>query len=137
MHNGAVKADLPLRALSGEAPEYDRPGSPRRTPSPLGEVPQVDAIDALRALIASPNYCSREWVWEQYDHMVMADTVVGPGHGAAIVRVHGTGKALAFTCDVTPRYVAPTRSRAASRRWPRRSETSSPRARGRSPRPTT
>ncbi|WP_371060228.1 phosphoribosylformylglycinamidine synthase subunit PurL [Rhodosalinus sp. 5P4] len=105
MHNGAVKADLPLRALSGEAPEYDRAWEPAPDPEPLAEVPQVDPVDALRALIASPNYCSREWVWRQYDHMVMADTVVGPGHGAAIVRVHGTGKALAFTCDVTPRYV--------------------------------
>ncbi len=105
MHNGAVKADLPLRALSGEAPEYDRPWEPAPAPEPLAEVPQVDPIDALRALIASPNYCSREWVWQQYDHMVMADTVVGPGHGAAVVRVHDTKKALAFTCDVTPRYV--------------------------------
>jgi phosphoribosylformylglycinamidine synthase len=105
MHNGEVKADLPLRALSGEAPEYDRSWEPAPDPEPLAEVPQVDAIDALRALIASPNYCSREWVWRQYDHMVLADTVEGPGHGAAIVRVHGTGKALAFTCDVTPRYV--------------------------------
>ena len=105
MHNGEVKADLPLRALSGEAPEYDRPWEPAPAPEPLSDVPQVDAIDALRALIGSPNYCSREWVWRQYDHMVLADTVEGPGHGAAIVRVHGTGKALAFTCDVTPRYV--------------------------------
>ncbi|MFP4326835.1 MAG: phosphoribosylformylglycinamidine synthase subunit PurL, partial [Paracoccaceae bacterium] len=105
MHGNSVKADLPLRALSGEAPEYDRPWQPVPAPAELGEVPAVDAIDALRALIASPNYCARNWVFEQYDHMVMADTLRGPGYGAGIVRVHGTEKALAFTSDVTPRYV--------------------------------
>ncbi|MEM7239026.1 MAG: AIR synthase related protein, partial [Pseudomonadota bacterium] len=52
----------------------------------------------------SANYCSRRWVWEQYDNTVMADTVVRPGSDAAVVRVHGTSKALAFTSDVTPRY---------------------------------
>ena len=105
MHGNSVKADLPLRALSGEAPEYDRPWQPAPAPAELGEVPAVDAIDALRALIGSPNYCARNWVFEQYDHMVMADTLRGPGYGAGIVRVHGTEKALAFTADVTPRYV--------------------------------
>ncbi|MGR3717188.1 MAG: AIR synthase related protein, partial [Thermohalobaculum sp.] len=59
---------------------------------------------ALVALMGSPNLCSRAWVWRQYDHMVMADTVVRPGSDAAVVRVHGTAKALAFTSDVTPRY---------------------------------
>jgi phosphoribosylformylglycinamidine (FGAM) synthase-like enzyme len=62
-------------------------------------------IDGLKALIASPNYCSRAWVYEQYDTMVMADTARTPGFGAGIIRVHGTEKMLAFTSDVTPRYV--------------------------------
>jgi phosphoribosylformylglycinamidine synthase len=105
MHNGETMADLPLRALSGEAPEYDRPWIPAEAPVPLDPVPETDPIEGLRALIGSPNHASRRWVWEQYDHMVMADTVQGPGHGAALVRVHGTEKALAFTADVTPRYV--------------------------------
>jgi len=101
---GAVKADLPLKALSGEAPVYDRPwvAAPR-----VGEAPTLPAMDpgaALLALMGGPNLCSRRWVWEQYDHTVMADTVVGPGSDAAVVRVHGTGKAIAFTADVTPRY---------------------------------
>jgi phosphoribosylformylglycinamidine synthase len=60
--------------------------------------------DALLALMGSPHLCSRRWIWEQYDHMVMGDTVVRPGSDAAVVRVHGTRKALALTCDVTPRY---------------------------------
>ena len=104
MLNGEVKADLPLKALSGEAPEYDRPWVPAPAPAPLGPVPEIDPASALLALVGSPNYCSRRWVWTQYDHQVMADTVVSPGSDAGVVRVHGTAKAIAFTSDVTPRY---------------------------------
>jgi phosphoribosylformylglycinamidine synthase len=103
-HGGEIKADLPLKALSGTAPEYDRPWVETPPPAPLGAVPEIDVAEALVALMGSPNLCSRAWVWQQYDHMVMADTVVRPGSDAAVVRVHGTAKALAFTSDVTPRY---------------------------------
>jgi len=106
VHGGVTKADLPLSKLASSAPEYDRPWEPTPTPEPLEFVPEIDPIDGLRALIASPNYAHKAWVWEQYDSQVMADTVRVPGLGAGIVRVHGTGKALAFTSDVTPRYVA-------------------------------
>jgi len=99
-----VKADLPLKALSGNAPEYDRPWVETPKAAPLGPVPEIDAIAGLRALIGSPSYAHKAWVWEQYDSMVMADTVRAPGLGAGVVRVHGTAKALAFTSDVTPRY---------------------------------
>ena len=105
VHNGEVKADLPLKALSGTAPEYDRAWQETPAADPLEDVPQIDPIDALRGLISSPNYAHKAWVWEQYDHMVLADTVRAPGLGAGVVRVHGTKKALAFTSDVTPRYV--------------------------------
>ncbi|MCU9839770.1 phosphoribosylformylglycinamidine synthase subunit PurL [Ruegeria sp. WL0004] len=105
MHKGEVRADLPLSPLSGQAPEYDRPWVPTPAAAPVGEVPQIDPIDALRALIGSPNYGGKQWVYEQYDTMVMADSARTPGLGAGIVRVHGTDKALAFTSDVTPRYV--------------------------------
>ena len=104
-HQGKVVADLPLATLSGSAPEYDRPHVPTPPAAPLADVPGVDAIDGLKALISSVNYCSRRWVWEQYDTMVMGDTSRTPGAGAGIIRVHGTGKSLAFTSDVTPRYV--------------------------------
>ncbi|PTX56208.1 phosphoribosylformylglycinamidine synthase subunit II [Litoreibacter ponti] len=104
-HNGEIKADLPLSKLSSTAPEYDRPWVETPPAAPLEDVPQIDAIDGLRALLASPNYARKQWVWEQYDSQVMADTVVTPSLGAGVVRVHGTGKALAFTSDVTPRYV--------------------------------
>ena len=105
MLNGEVKADLPLKTLAGTAPEYDRPWVETPPAEPLGEVPNVDPIDGLRALISSPNYAAKDWVYTQYDTMVMADTVRIPGKGAGIIRVHGTDKALAFTSDVTPRYV--------------------------------
>ncbi|MBN2906494.1 MAG: phosphoribosylformylglycinamidine synthase subunit PurL [Rhodobacteraceae bacterium] len=105
MHNGAVKADLPLKALSGNAPEYDRPWVETPPAPAMDEVPGVDPVDALRALIGSPNYASKHWVYEQYDTQVMANTIRRPGIGAGVVRVHGTDKALAFTSDVTPRYV--------------------------------
>jgi len=108
MHGNTVKADLPLATLSGSAPEYDRPWEETPAPAPLDTsgVPHIDPADALGALLASPNYCSRHWVFEQYDTMVMADTVRPPGQGAGLIRVHGTDKLLAFTSDVTPRYVA-------------------------------
>ena len=104
-HNGKVKADLPLSKLSSEAPEYDRPWEPTPPAAALDDVPQIDPIDGLKALIGSPNYAAKQWIYEQYDTMVMADTHRPPGRGSGIVRVHGTGKALSFTADVTPRYV--------------------------------
>ena len=104
--NGEVKADLPLSKLSSEAPEYDRPWHTPEPAAELGDVPRVDPIDGLKALISSPNYAAKQWVYEQYDTTVMADSARVPGAGAGIVRVHDTPKALAFTSDVTPRYVA-------------------------------
>ncbi|GAB1480243.1 phosphoribosylformylglycinamidine synthase subunit PurL [Paracoccaceae bacterium] len=105
LHGNEVKADLPLSKLSSSAPEYDRPWIETPKAAPLGEVPAIGAIDGLRALIGSPSYAQKSWVYEQYDCQVGADTLVTPGLPAGVVRVHGTGKALAFTSDVTPRYV--------------------------------
>ncbi len=107
MHNGEVKADLVLSKLSSTAPEYDRPWVPTPAAEPLtdADVPTIDPIDGLKALLASPNYAGKQWVYEQYDTTVMGDTQRRPGAGSGIVRVHGTDKKLAFTSDVTPRYV--------------------------------
>ncbi len=105
MHNGEVKADLPLSKLASTAPEYDRPWVETPPAAPLADVVGIDPIDGLRALISHPNYASKAWVYEQYDTMVMGDTARTPGLGSGIIRVHGTDKALAFTSDVTPRYV--------------------------------
>jgi len=72
----------------------------------LAEAPGGDTVlTALAKLMATPDLCSRRWIWEQYDHTVMGDTVISPGGDAALVRVHGTNRGLAITTDVTPRYV--------------------------------
>ncbi|WP_270729939.1 phosphoribosylformylglycinamidine synthase subunit PurL [Shimia sp. Alg240-R146] len=105
LHNGDVKADLPLSPLSGRAPEYDRPWVETPAAEELADVPQIDAIDGLKGLITSPNYAGKQWVYEQYDTTVMGDTAQRPGMGSGVIRVHGTDKKLAFTSDVTPRYV--------------------------------
>ncbi len=62
-------------------------------------------LTALGMLMGSPDLCSRRWIWEQYDHTVMGDTVIAPGGDAALIRIHGTNRGLAVTTDVTPRYV--------------------------------
>ena len=105
VHNGEVKADLPLSELSSSAPEYDRPWVPTPAAEPLEDIVGVNPIDGLKALISSPNYAGKQWVYEQYDQQVMGDTARSPGAGSGIVRIHGTDKAVAFTSDVTPRYV--------------------------------
>ena len=104
---GAVAADLPIDPLSEAAPVYDRPT--RETPLPAtiaaGDVPApVSVMGALETLLAAPDFCSRRWIWEQYDHMVMTDTVERPGGDAAIVRIHGSNRGLAVTTDCNPRY---------------------------------
>ncbi len=106
VQNGETRGDLPLKALAGSAPEYDRPWVMPQPPAPVTDIPDIDPIEALRALITAPNHAAKTWVYEQYDSQVMADTVRAPGLGAGVIRVHGSEKMLAFTSDVTPRYVA-------------------------------
>ena len=108
---GAVVGDLPVRPLVDEAPVYERPYTLTPRPAPLAAAPAGEAdtpapMEALQRLLAAPDLCSRRWIWEQYDHMVMADTVQPPGGDAAVVRVHGTAKGLALSADCTPRYCA-------------------------------
>ena len=108
-HRGAIEADIPVAALADDAPVYERPIA-KRPPAPAVRPEDVPAPPSLResllALMGTPNLCARRWIWEQYDHMVMANTVVPPGSDAAVVRIHGSDKGLALTCDVTPRYCA-------------------------------
>jgi phosphoribosylformylglycinamidine synthase II len=108
-HGGAAKADIPLSALAHAAPLYERPWTPKPTPAVVAaeDVPAPNSVlGVLETMMGSPHLSSRRWIWEQYDHMVMADTVQRPGGDAAVVRVHGTQKGLAISCDVTPRYCA-------------------------------
>jgi phosphoribosylformylglycinamidine synthase len=106
-HQGEVKADLPIKELGDEAPVYDRPWveSPKQ---PVIEASNVKApmseAEALLKLVGSPDQCSKRWVWEQYDHLILGNTVQTPGGDAAIVRIEDGPKGLALTTDVTPRY---------------------------------
>ena len=104
-HNGEIKAQVPLKALSGNSPEYDRSWKEPPKVKPLKVIKSFSPLEGLLSLISSPNYCCKKWVYQQYDSQVMADTVITPGTGSGMVRVHGTNKSLAFTADVTPRYV--------------------------------
>ncbi len=105
--DGIIEADIPVDPLVSAAPEYDRPWEPT-PPKPALDLATVaapdDPLQTLRQLLGSADLCSRRWIWEQYDHMVMADTARGPGGDAAVVRVHGTNRGLAITTDSTPRY---------------------------------
>jgi len=107
-HKGEVVADLPIDPLAEASPEYDRPWVETEPAeyiaTVLGEISKMKPTDVLRAMMATPDLASKRWIWEQYDHMVMADTVAKPGGDAAMVRVHGTNKGLAITSDCTPRY---------------------------------
>jgi phosphoribosylformylglycinamidine synthase II len=111
-HRGETVCDIPLAPLTDDAPLYDRPHlSPapcaRRIDHSVVPAPS-DWNTAVLRLMSCPDMASKRWVWEQYDHHVMADTLEDSSTGcdAGIVRVHGSRKALAVTSDVTPRYVA-------------------------------
>lgn len=106
-HHGVTVADLPLDSLNDDAPLYERPYEIPSPAAPLdiAKAPApANAAQTLVAMIASPAVCSRRWIWEQYDHTIMGDTLQRPGGDAGVVRVHGTNTALAVTVDVTPRY---------------------------------
>ena len=104
--HGEVVANLPIDPLAQASPEYDRPWvAPAKQPViPADQVEAVDPVAALKTLLGCPDLASKRWIYQQYDHMVMGDTVQRPGGDAAVVRVHGTGKAVAITTDCTPRY---------------------------------
>jgi phosphoribosylformylglycinamidine synthase len=108
-HGGKVMADLPIKELGDQAPVYRRPhlATPKAPVlKPADVTPPVATADALLRLIGSPDLCSKRWVWEQYDHVILGNTVQRPGGDAAVVRIDEGPKALALTVDVTPRYCA-------------------------------
>jgi phosphoribosylformylglycinamidine synthase len=106
-HGGAVMADLPIKELGDEAPVYERPFAESvKLPiiNAASVKPPMSIADALEKLIGSPDLCAKRWVFEQYDHVILGNTVQRPGGDAAVVRVNEGPKALALTSDVTPRY---------------------------------
>ncbi|OYU77395.1 MAG: phosphoribosylformylglycinamidine synthase II [Alphaproteobacteria bacterium PA3] len=108
--NGATVCDIPVAPLSEDAPNYDRPWvQPALHPAVTSAMlaPIADWREATLKLLSCPDGASKRWLWEQYDRHVMADSLEESStpSDAAIVRVHNTQKALAISCDCTPRYV--------------------------------
>ncbi len=109
-HKRKKVCDIPIAPLADDAPNLDRPyeipaSRPVLKAEDIHETQDYD--DCLIRLISCPDIASKRWIWEQYDRHVMADTVDSSQSGgdAAIVRIHGTNKAVAITTDCTPRYV--------------------------------
>jgi phosphoribosylformylglycinamidine synthase len=104
-HQGEVMADLPIKQMGDEAPEYDRPWVEPTTQPVLTDVPAPDDLRAaILKIVGAPDMCSRRWVWEQYDSLIGSNTAQIPGGDAGVVRIRGN-KAIAVSTDVTPRYV--------------------------------
>ncbi len=108
LHHGDEVAELPIKELGDEAPEYDRPWKEPQAPAPLlpEEVPEPEDYEAaILTMISCPDMADKSWIWKQYDYLVQANTAQIPGGDAAVIRVHENGKAIALCADVTPRYV--------------------------------
>jgi len=115
-HNGELKADIPVAALTDDAPKYERPMAEEKQPTERvsrngdwiasSTCPQIGPPEAIKILLASPNICSKHWVYEQYDTMVRTNTAVLPGADAAVIRVKETRRAIAMCLDGNGRYVA-------------------------------
>lgn len=108
---GEVVCDIPLGPLAEDAPLYDRPAASKEDykawakVKPLGDITQSTDVGAdLLKLMACPDLASRAWIWQQYDSQVGGDTAQLSGGDAAVVRIHGTHRALAMSTDCTPRY---------------------------------
>jgi phosphoribosylformylglycinamidine synthase len=106
-HHGDTLADLPIKELGDEAPVYNRPfvETPKLPVINAADVKHpLSVTDALKKLVGTPDLCSKRWVWEQYDHIILGNTVQRPGGDAGVVRIEDGPKGLAMTADVTPRY---------------------------------
>ncbi|MBL8181693.1 MAG: phosphoribosylformylglycinamidine synthase subunit PurL [Blastocatellia bacterium] len=110
VHNGVVEAYMPVMAVTDEAPKYERPMTPmskvESPKSPDLKPGTWNLEQALRTLLASPNICSKRWVYEQYDSMVRTNTAVLPGADAAVIRIKETRRGVAMCLDGNAKYVA-------------------------------
>ncbi len=109
--HGKIEIDMEVEPLVENSPVYDRPHEPTpqqdpvfadKYPLPKGET----AVSVLATILATPDLCSRRWIWEQFDSQVGGDTAQSSGGDAAVVRVLNTNKGLAMTVDCAPRYCA-------------------------------
>ena len=101
-------ADIPVNTLVENSPMYDRKWKkaklPKKNKIKKEDIKHLKIIDVLKKILANPNICSKEWIWQQYDHTVMGDTIQKPGGDAGVVRVHGTDKAVAASVDSSAVY---------------------------------
>ena len=101
-------ADIPVNTLVENSPMYDRKWKkaklPKKNKIKKDDIKYLKIIDVLKKILANPNVCSKEWIWTQYDHTVMGDTIQKPGGDAGVVRVHGTNKAVAASVDSSAVY---------------------------------
>ncbi|MFL2836083.1 MAG: phosphoribosylformylglycinamidine synthase subunit PurL [Alphaproteobacteria bacterium] len=105
LHNGVIEADIPIKYLTDNAPMYKRKTISKNKRNHKNQlISDVKVKDAILKLLNSPNICSKKWIWEQYDRTIMANTLNEAGGDAGIVRIENTKKAIAMSCDVTPRY---------------------------------
>ena len=105
--NGKNVANLPLSSLSNEAPVYDRKWK-KNSNSKKVNIPKdfksLKILESLKRILMSPNNSEKSWVWEQYDHTVMGDTVQKPGGDSGVIRIHGKNKGVAITVDSSAHY---------------------------------
>ena len=101
-------ADIPVNTLVENSPMYDRKWKksklPKKNKIKKEDLKNLKIIDVLKKILSNPNICSKEWIWQQYDHTVMGDTIQKPGGDAGVVRVHGTKKAVATSVDSSAIY---------------------------------
>ncbi len=97
-----IVADLPLKCLADQAPQYDRPWTPYKQKKSNTQILSITIHEAIEVLLSSPNHCSKRWVWEQYDHMILNNTLKRPGLDAAVTRIEKTNYGLVFSCDSNP-----------------------------------
>ena len=101
-------ADIPVNTLVENSPMYDRKWKKAKLPKKIKiskeHFKTLKIINVLHKILSNPNICSKEWIWQQYDHTVMGDTIQKPGGDAGVVRIHGTDKAVAASVDSSPVY---------------------------------
>ena len=101
-------ASIPVNTLVENSPLYDRKWKkaklPKKNKFKKDDLNHLKIINVLKKVLSNPNICSKEWIWQQYDHTVMGDTIQKPGGDSGVVRVHGTNKAVAATVDSSAVY---------------------------------
>jgi phosphoribosylformylglycinamidine synthase II len=101
-------ADIPVNTLVENSPMYDRKWKKAKLPKKIKikkeDINNLKIIEVLKKILSNPNICSKEWIWQQYDHTVMGDTIQKPGGDSGVVRVHGTNKAVAASVDSSAVY---------------------------------